>query len=199
VPKTSSARWSYCGRSLPCPGFLPGPWLVPLPPASDQDKDTEILVLRHQVTVLYRQLGTTRPQFSPAGRAILAALLHRLPRGLPGRIRRQAGIDPAPGRPGTTWASFLRSQADALLACGFFETVTGDAGRAANGQRRFQPGGAVFGTHKYPRQRCEYGPVGPAASGAEAWSWPVAARGSGLAEGVVDGERAEAAAVLEIF
>jgi len=39
-------------------------------------------------------------------------------------ILRQAGIDPAPGRASTTWASFLRSQADALLACDFFETVT---------------------------------------------------------------------------
>ena len=36
----------------------------------------------------------------------------------------QAGIDPAPERTTATWASFLRSQADALLACDFFETVT---------------------------------------------------------------------------
>ena len=39
-------------------------------------------------------------------------------------ILRQAGIDPAPDRASTTWASFLRSQADALLACDFFETCT---------------------------------------------------------------------------
>jgi putative transposase len=39
-------------------------------------------------------------------------------------ILKQAGIDPAPYRASTTWASFLRSQADALLACDFFETVT---------------------------------------------------------------------------
>jgi transposase InsO family protein len=39
-------------------------------------------------------------------------------------ILRQAGIDPAPDRTSTTWADFLRSQADALLACDFFETVT---------------------------------------------------------------------------
>ncbi len=39
-------------------------------------------------------------------------------------ILRQAGIDPAPERTSTTWADFLRSQADALLACDFFETVT---------------------------------------------------------------------------
>lgn len=36
----------------------------------------------------------------------------------------QAGIDPAPGRTTTTWASFLRSQAGAVLACDFLETVT---------------------------------------------------------------------------
>jgi putative transposase len=39
-------------------------------------------------------------------------------------ILRQAGIDPAPERTSGTWASFLRSQADVLLACDFFETVT---------------------------------------------------------------------------
>jgi transposase InsO family protein len=39
-------------------------------------------------------------------------------------ILRDAGIDPAPQRTSTTWASFLRSQAGALLACDFFETVT---------------------------------------------------------------------------
>jgi transposase InsO family protein len=38
-------------------------------------------------------------------------------------ILRQAGIDPAPERT-STWASFLRSQPDVLLACDFFETVT---------------------------------------------------------------------------
>jgi hypothetical protein len=47
----------------------------------------EILALRHQVTVLERQLGTTRPRFSPADRAFLAALLHRLPRDVLRRFR----------------------------------------------------------------------------------------------------------------
>ena len=175
--------------------------LLRLLPVSDRDKDVEILPLRHQITVLERQLGKTRPQFFPADRIFLAALLHRIPRevlsrfrllvkpdtvlhwhrdllarrhaarsrpGRPGRprtvrsIRRlvlrlamenpswgyrrihgellvlgikvaastvwellqQAGIDPAPERTSTTWASFLRSQADALLACDFFETDT---------------------------------------------------------------------------
>ena len=175
--------------------------LLRLLPVSDRDKDVEILALRHQVTVLQRQLGTTRPRLLPGDRAFLAALLHRLPRNVlsrfrllvrpdtvlhwhrnlltrrhaarsrprpPGRPRtvrsirllilrlarenpswgyrrihgellvlgikvaasavweilRQAGIGPAPDRASTTWASFLRSQADALLACDFFETVT---------------------------------------------------------------------------
>ncbi|MET7355613.1 integrase core domain-containing protein, partial [Streptomyces mirabilis] len=37
---------------------------------------------------------------------------------------REHGIPPAPERHSTTWADFLRSQADALLACDFFETRT---------------------------------------------------------------------------
>jgi putative transposase len=175
--------------------------LLRLLPASGRDKDIEILALRHQITVLQRQLGTTRPRFSAGDRAFLAALLHRLPRDVLGRFRllvqpdtvlrwhrdllarrhaarsrprhpgrprtvrsvrllvlrlarenpswgyrrihgellvlgikvaastvwailRQAGIGPAPERTSTTWASFLRSQADALIACDFFEAVT---------------------------------------------------------------------------
>ncbi|MDQ1042278.1 hypothetical protein [Streptomyces sp. V4I2] len=39
-------------------------------------------------------------------------------------ILKEAGIDPAPERACSTWADFLGSQADALLACDFFETVT---------------------------------------------------------------------------
>jgi putative transposase len=39
-------------------------------------------------------------------------------------ILKEARIDPAPDRSSTTWADFLRSQAQALLACDFFETVT---------------------------------------------------------------------------
>jgi putative transposase len=60
--------------------------LLRLMPVSDRDKDVEIVALRHQITVLQRQLGTTRPRFSPGDRAFLAALLHRLPRDLLGQI-----------------------------------------------------------------------------------------------------------------
>jgi transposase len=170
-------------------------------PGSDPDKDAEILALRHQLAVMQRQLGGRKPRFSPADRALLAALLHHLPRprlrnltllvrpdtilrwhrdliarrhaaasrpprrGRPPTIRsvralvlrlarenptwgyrrihgellvlavtvapstvwqilRKAGIDPAPERSTTTWATFLRSQAEALLAADFIETVT---------------------------------------------------------------------------
>ncbi|MDW6064049.1 integrase core domain-containing protein [Streptomyces sp. FXJ1.4098] len=175
--------------------------LLRLLPMSDRDKDAEILALRHQITVLERQLGDARLRFTRSYRALLAALLHRMPlptlrrlrllvrpdtvlrwhRDLarrrhaalsrpkrPGRPRtvrsirilvlrlarenpnwgyrrlhgellvlgvkvaastvwkilKESGVDPAPGRSSSTWASFLRSQADALLACDFFETVT---------------------------------------------------------------------------
>ncbi|WP_218011239.1 hypothetical protein [Herbidospora mongoliensis] len=46
-------------------------------------------------------------------------------------ILKREGVDPAPERASSTWADFLRSQADALLACDFIETVT------LNGQRQY--------------------------------------------------------------
>jgi putative transposase len=168
-------------------------------PMSDQDKDIEILALRHQLLVLQRQVG--KPAFTDTDRVILAGLLHLLPmhklrrllllarpdtimrwhrnllkrrhaatcvpkrRGRPPTVRsiralvlrlarensswgyrrihgelaalgikvaastvweilKEHGIPPAPERHSTTWADFLRSQADALLACDFFETRT---------------------------------------------------------------------------
>jgi len=39
-------------------------------------------------------------------------------------ILREHGIPPAPERQGTTWSDFPHNQADALLACDFFETRT---------------------------------------------------------------------------
>jgi len=39
-------------------------------------------------------------------------------------ILKDEGINPSPQRAATTWAAFLRSQAEALLACDFIETVT---------------------------------------------------------------------------
>jgi putative transposase len=45
----------------------------------DAAKDLEILVLRHQLTVLRRQLP--RPRLEPTDRALLAAISRALPRG----------------------------------------------------------------------------------------------------------------------
>jgi hypothetical protein len=111
LPKISSAQvgaaiWPGGGRMswVPCRSRLPrdddrcaAPTdllavtnvfaLLRLLPVSDRDKDAEILALRHQITVLERQLGNTRLRFSPADRAFLAALLHRLPRDVLGRFR----------------------------------------------------------------------------------------------------------------
>ncbi|MEV1170629.1 hypothetical protein [Nonomuraea sp. NPDC049784] len=163
-------------------------------PMGDRDKDVEILALRHQITVLERQLGAdARVRFAPEERAFLAALLTSLPREVLRRLQlfvrphtvlrwhrdlmkrrharacrpnrrgrpptvhsirvlilrlvrenpswgyrrvhgelitlgikiapstvweilKQEGLDPAPERASTTWADFLHSQADALLA-----------------------------------------------------------------------------------
>jgi putative transposase len=55
-------------------------------------------------------------------------------------VLHEAGIDPAPERSSTTWADFLRSQAGALLACDFFETVTlSGAAVSVRGDRARQP------------------------------------------------------------
>jgi transposase len=175
--------------------------MLRLLPMTDREKDVEILALRHQLTILQRQLGDQRPQLRPEDRAFLAALLaplarttlrrlrllvspdtmlrwhrdlikHRHARASanrgPGRPRtvasirrlilrlasenpswgyrrvhgelallgisiaastvweilKTAGVDPAPHRTTVTWANFLRSQAEAILAIDFIETVT---------------------------------------------------------------------------
>jgi hypothetical protein len=51
---------------------------IRLLPISDTNKDIEILALRHQLSVLQRQIDN--PRLTPPDRAFLAALLHRLPR-----------------------------------------------------------------------------------------------------------------------
>ncbi|GAA3465413.1 hypothetical protein ACFFSW_25505 [Saccharothrix longispora] len=167
---------------------------------SNQDKDTEILALQHQITILERQLATPvrgsppatarssrhcrttpgrHPPSAPAtgapgdgtapaptpprppprsqippqtARPTTNRPLHPAPGAAPGtgeptwgyrrihgellvlsiriaastvwQILQDAGIDAAPELTTTTWSTFLRSQADALLACDFFETTT---------------------------------------------------------------------------
>lgn len=52
----------------------------------------------------------------------LAALGIRLAPSTVWEILKKAGIDPAPRRSGPTWAAFLRSQAEAIVAMDFFTT-----------------------------------------------------------------------------
>ncbi len=54
-------------------------WLALLA-RSDTSKDVEILVLRHELAVLRRQVGRPKPDW--ADRAVIAALARLLPRGL---------------------------------------------------------------------------------------------------------------------
>ena len=60
--------------------------LLRLLPMSSRDKDAEILALRHQLSVLQRQLGPDRVRFTPGDRALLAALLHQIPRDVLKRL-----------------------------------------------------------------------------------------------------------------
>jgi hypothetical protein len=61
--------------------------MLRLLPMSDHAKDAEILALRHQIVVLQRQLHGRQVRFAPADQAMLAALLHRLPRAVLHRIQ----------------------------------------------------------------------------------------------------------------
>ncbi|MFI9598033.1 hypothetical protein [Nonomuraea sp. NPDC052265] len=110
----------------------------------DTSKDVEILMLRHEVAVLRRQVSRPRPDW--ADRALPAALTRLLPTQLrlhgivtPGtlsawhrqlvsqrwtypnatirRILAAAGPGPALRQTSPTWRQFLTSQASGILAC----------------------------------------------------------------------------------
>ena len=90
----------------------------------DAAKDLEILVLRHQLTVLRRQV--LRPKLEPTDRALLAAISRVLPRSrwscffvTPETLLRWHGLDPVPRRASTTWRAFLCRQAAGIVACDF--------------------------------------------------------------------------------
>ena len=58
-------------------------------------------------------------------------------------ILKKAGIDPAPRRTGPTWSQFLRSQAEAILACDFFTANLPGAPMPTSWPRSAVPGGTV--------------------------------------------------------
>jgi hypothetical protein len=72
---------------LAYPGVTNAFAMLRLLPMSNRDKDVEIRALRHQITVLERQLGQERPRFHPSDRAFLAALLRQLPLDVLRRLR----------------------------------------------------------------------------------------------------------------
>jgi putative transposase len=72
---------------LAYPAVMNGFAALRLLPMSDRDKDVEIPVLRHQLGVLQRQLGPSRPAFTGADQAFLAALPAPLPRATLHRLQ----------------------------------------------------------------------------------------------------------------
>jgi putative transposase len=105
---------------------------------SERAKEVEILVLRHELQVLRRQVG--RPRLRSGDRALLAALSQVLPHA----GRRSFLVQPAtllrwhralvrrrwtyegrpPGRASVSWREFLRHQAAGILECDFFTVET---------------------------------------------------------------------------
>ena len=128
--------------------------LLRLLPMGDREKDVEILALRHQVAVLERQLSGQRVRFDAGDRALLAALLHGLPREALRRIRllvrpdtvlrwhrdliaRRHAAASRPKRGGRRKKSFDRSARAVLDSriAGFLTHVGGDVGAGADCSR----------------------------------------------------------------
>jgi putative transposase len=72
---------------------------------------------RQTIKALVLRLARENPEW---GHGELAGLGVRVSAPAVWEILKNAGIDPAPRRSGPTWAQFLRSQAEAILACDFF-------------------------------------------------------------------------------
>src|SRR6266540_1822368 len=101
---------------------------------SEQRKEVEILLLRHELQVLRRQVA--RPQLRPADRVVLAALSQALPRVRSLLVQpatllrwhrelvRRHGIEPVPRRARLSWREFLRQQAASIVECDFFTVDT---------------------------------------------------------------------------
>src|SRR5437867_169767 len=74
-------------------------------------KDIELLVLRHELEVLRRQVA--RPKL---GIMVSATSIRR--------FLARAGFEPAPRGGGPSWREFLRSQATSIIACDFLTVET---------------------------------------------------------------------------
>ena len=113
--------------------------LARLAARSGRSKDLEIVVLRHQLAVLRRQINRTA--INDDDRTLLGAIAaenptwgyrrihgelaglgHRIASSTVRKILKASDIDPAHKRSKVTWSQFLRSQA--AVACDFFTVDT---------------------------------------------------------------------------
>ncbi len=140
-PRRPNLNWADRALLAALPGVIPkarrhGMWLLVAP-------DTILRwrrdLVRHRWAARSRRGKTGRPATRRNVRALVLRLARENPewgyRRIHGElaglgvkvaastaweILKNAGIDPAPRRTGPTWSQFLRSQADAILACDFF-------------------------------------------------------------------------------
>jgi hypothetical protein len=130
------------GLPFALPDRDPGLWLLVLLGRGQASKDAEIMVLRHEVAVLRRQVARPKPDW--ADRAVLVLRLARdnpawgyrrvhgelcrlgqqISESTVRRILRTRRRRPAPQNVDTSWRAFLRTQAHGLLACDFFHVDT---------------------------------------------------------------------------
>lgn len=111
--------------------------LVVLRCRSEAATEVEILVLRHELAVLRRQVE--RPSCQPVILRLarenstwgyrriqgeLAGIGVRIAASTVWTILQNEGIDPAPRRSSETWRAFLRAQASGIIACDFFTVET---------------------------------------------------------------------------